>query len=300
MRRLGTIALVIILTAIAVSLVIGPQPRASITPTATATASSASVISGSGFLSSVWEFVKQFPPDTPQGWSALFAGFTAMLATVGLVSFFFLGSQLGETRKRFRAETAPYLRVDLSPVPNNTAGTLKPPEKVNSVLDWESLNPGSPRPNSGLDQWAGEMPIYLWVQNQQTSKGGIADRVRIRVVLEFPERIVRPGQTQPATWVETQRIRFSYLEPEHINQYEIARVDPAIPFLRGYIFRLGYRTLFGVDSGWAHGSMAFEWSGGRLVNERDILREPEVWTDKIRAKFARSRAKLLRRPQQDD
>jgi len=198
------------------------------------------------------------------------AGWALAVATTGLFSLIGLFSQLGETRRRFRADIAPYLRIDLAP--GGIGGTWSPPDasRIGSDLTFPDLNGGRSREQSPLDDWAGATPIYLWVENRQTGTAGIADNVQVGIEFRFPDR------TDPTTyWRDYHEVRFSYLEAEHLNRYEIARIDPQIPSLEGVVVAVRYETMFRRYSTWAHGSAGFSLVDGRVTNDRVAFRERE-------------------------
>ncbi len=213
--------------------------------------------------------LRAFPhPTTTAGWAL-------SVATLSLFSLIGLFSQLGETRRRFRADVAPYLRVDLSPF--GPAGSWAPPvDRIGSDLTFADLNPDEAREASALDSWSGDIPIYLWVENRQTGSAGIADNVQVEVELEFPDR------SDPETlWRVTSLVRFSYLEAGHLNRYEIARVDQDIPFITGAVTEIRYETMFRRYSTWGHGSAAFSFRNGHLLNERVAFRQREGWLGRL-------------------
>lgn len=98
-------------------------------------------------------------------------------------------AQLRDARNRFRAELAPYLRVDLSPDLNSFKGASWGPSRdPDTDLTYGDLSPsGEPSP-SVLDGWRGSVPVFLWVENRQTAPQGVADSVRIEIEIEAPER----------------------------------------------------------------------------------------------------------------
>ena len=192
---------------------------------------------------------------------------TLLVACLGLLSLIGLFRQLGETQRRFRAEVAPYLRVDLSlDVPGGT--WVAPDDGTEmSKLTFEDLNEGESLGRSALDDWAGLTPIYLWARNLQERPGGIADDVLLLVELEYPDKVTGDP------WIDRLAVRFSYLEAGHLNRYEVARVDTQVPWLTGRILQVRYATMFGRLSTWAHGSAEFEWRNGKIVNIRRGFRE---------------------------
>lgn len=223
------------------------------------------------------------------------AGWALAVATLSMASLVALFSQLGETKRRFRSDIAPYLRVDLAP--EGLRGTWTPYDPPETDLTWEDLNPRTPREQSPLDRWTGAVPIYLWVKSTQESVGGIADNVKVAFDLTFPDH-----DEPDIEWRNTREVSFSYLEPDHLNRYEVARFDPSIPYLIGEVTEIRYGTIFGRFSAWAHGSTRFEWSSGRLINDRRAYRQREgvVGRQRERLLYARERVVSWFREQRDD
>lgn len=71
------------------------------------------------------------------------------------------------------------------------------------------------------------------------------------------------------------QVDFSYLEPQHLNRYRVASIDPSIPRLAGRVVRVSYFDIFGRPLTWAHGSADFVLVNGGLTNGRVIFRDPE-------------------------
>jgi hypothetical protein len=158
-------------------------------------------------------------PETAAEWGALGEVTAALAAFIGLVAVALVLRQLRDSRNRFRAELAPYLRVDFTF--RAAIGTWTPPATANSTLTFADLNPGVDEPRLRLHDWPGETSIELWVANQQADSAGIADRVLVRLEIESLDK-----EDENAVWVDEIQVQFSYLEPAHVNCYVVARVDP--------------------------------------------------------------------------
>lgn len=197
-------------------------------------------------------------PETVGGWTLLLAAFS-LLGLLGL------WQQLRDARRRFRAEVEPYLRIDLAPA--HIEGTWTPRREPDTELTYEAINGGVSPPGSAMDQWEGEVPIYLWVENTQSAVGGIADRIKLLLEFGFPDR-----NDSSIEWQVEKTVVFAYLEPGHLNRYEVARVSETVPWMTGAVTGVRYSDMFGQWSSWAHGSAEFEWTPPGIEHTRRAFR----------------------------
>lgn len=176
-------------------------------------------------------------------------------------------SQIRDSRDRFRAEVAPYLRVDLSPDATRFRGaTWEPSREPTHDLTFSDINP-TDQPLTTLASWAGDVPVFLWVENQQRGAAGVADDIVVTIELAYPDPV-----SPDIELGEVQYVQFSYLEPGHLNRYLVATVSPAIPFLSGAVTRISYADTWRRQLSWAHGSAEFQMRDGVLQNVRTTFR----------------------------
>jgi hypothetical protein len=222
--------------------------------------------------------VPAWPSDRVGGWSAA-AAIATMLTTLtafaGLVGLLHLRSEARRARQQMRADIGPYLRVDL--FVSAPGGTYAQPSPDSATYySWDQFNPGASEPPTAVDPWrTGDgTPLLLRVENQQKHAAGIAHNLEIILEIYVPSANA-PLDDDPVQHVQT--VQFHYVEPGRSVGYEVARLDPQIPYITGRVQSITYHDLFGSTLHFAHGSGIVEVGGGVHVNSRKIfISQPEA------------------------
>ena len=210
-----------------------------------------------------------WPRSVPDQWEAVGSVATVVgagAAIAGLAALLLIYHQSEESRRRFRVELGPYLRVDFGPA--TARGTWEPPPDAALRNILTAANISDQRPDLGaLSAWPGDVEICIWLKNLQEHPAGIAHAVEVVVLLRFTD----PADPAAEQTLELQ-LRIAYLEPGQHIRYLVASVSADIPTVRGEVTKIRYLDLYERELAFAHGSAEFRMERGKITNERHVFR----------------------------